>query len=284
MIKTIKKVRAPVRIDFAGGTTDIKPFTDIYGGAVLNAAINRYVYGTLIKTSKKTKLEYHANIPTASGLGTSSAMNVVWLALITQNKDKQKIAEAVFKIEQASKESSFNGKQDQYASVLGGINYLEFFKDKVKIYPIKLDKKFLEEFNNRLVLVYSGEEHYSGDSNKYAIENFLKNKNTKNLLRLKSIAKEMRECLLKKDLQKFAYLMNEETKERKKLSKISLTKNTKKIIEIGFKNEAIGAKICGSGNGGSVLFFSENKKRLIETFKKRVIDFKFDFEGLKWLN
>ena len=43
----IKKLISPVRIDFGGGTTDISPFKDKYGGCVLNAAINRYVEGKI---------------------------------------------------------------------------------------------------------------------------------------------------------------------------------------------------------------------------------------------
>ncbi len=97
MSTIIKKARAPVRIDFAGGTTDIKPFTDTNGGAVLNATINHYVYGTLIATPTSTKLEYHADIPTSSGLGTSSAMNVVWTSLITPLKDKKEICNSKIK-------------------------------------------------------------------------------------------------------------------------------------------------------------------------------------------
>jgi len=43
----VLRSRAPVRIDFAGGTTDLKVFRDREGGAVLNAAIARYAYCTL---------------------------------------------------------------------------------------------------------------------------------------------------------------------------------------------------------------------------------------------
>lgn len=39
--------RAPIRIDFAGGWTDVPPFSEREGGAVVNASINRYTYATL---------------------------------------------------------------------------------------------------------------------------------------------------------------------------------------------------------------------------------------------
>jgi D-glycero-alpha-D-manno-heptose-7-phosphate kinase len=282
-MKIIKRVRAPVRIDFAGGTTDISPFRDKYGGAVLNAAIDKYVYGKLIATDKKTILEYHGDIPTSSGLGTSSAMNDVWVALITHLKDKKKIAEDDFNIEHAIAESAVNGKQDMYAAAFGGINYMEFVGNKVNIHPLDLKQKIIHELENRLVLVYSGVSHLSGSSNKAMIDNLLKGKNTNELLKIKEIAKDMRDALIKGDLYMFANLMNKETQERKKLSKITVSPKLQAIIDLGMKNGGVGAKVCGSGGGGSVLFFAENKKKLESKFKGRVIDFKFDFEGLTWL-
>ena len=41
--------RAPVRIDFAGGTTDINPFCDLEGGAVVSASINLYAHAFFYK-------------------------------------------------------------------------------------------------------------------------------------------------------------------------------------------------------------------------------------------
>ena len=39
--------RAPVRIDFAGGWTDVPPFSAEVGGFVVNATITRYAYAAL---------------------------------------------------------------------------------------------------------------------------------------------------------------------------------------------------------------------------------------------
>lgn len=44
----IKRARAPVRIDLAGGWSDVPPFSAEAGGAVVNVAITRYSYATLI--------------------------------------------------------------------------------------------------------------------------------------------------------------------------------------------------------------------------------------------
>lgn len=41
------RAKAPLRVSFAGGGTDVPPFPEREGGAVLSATINRYAHGTL---------------------------------------------------------------------------------------------------------------------------------------------------------------------------------------------------------------------------------------------
>jgi len=290
-MKKMKKVRAPVRVDFGGGTTDIYPFTHTHGGAVLNCGINRYVVGKIIKTDENVHLEYTGNTPTSSGLGTSGVMNLVWLALISQIRFRKKgavsfknrmdLAAGVYALEQSM--GLIGGKQDQYAAAFGGINYIEFNGDKVKLEQLKLSPTFIKKFESKLVLVYTGKPHFSGNTNRSMIDALEKGKNTKNLVRIKNIAKEMKDALKKEDLYKFANLMNEETVEREKLHRGIIGPHLQNFIDKGFKNGVIAAKVCGSGGGGSILFFTNEREKLIKVFGKKVINFKFDFGGLKWL-
>ncbi|MDR2384071.1 MAG: dehydrogenase [Tannerella sp.] len=55
----ITRSKAPLRLGLAGGGSDVSPYSDLYGGLILNATINLYAYCTIEETNKD-KIEISA--------------------------------------------------------------------------------------------------------------------------------------------------------------------------------------------------------------------------------
>ncbi len=329
------RAKAPLRISFAGGGTDVQPFPKEEGGCVLNATLNRYAYGTLrpredgqicinsldfgvsINYSVEDKLLYdgkldlvkaaikklggnnstgfdlflHTDAPPGSGLGSSSAMMVVLIGLLREFKNlpltDYETADLAYVLER--KELGIEGGlQDQYAATFGGFNYIEFLSDRVIVNPLKISSDLINELQYNLVLGYTGSTRLSAGiihDQKKRYE--ARNKETLKALReLKRLTVEMKNALLRRNLDEFGYLLHEEWQHKKKMSSKISNPELDAFYEIARENGALGGKISGAGGGGFMFFYTqfEQKHKLVKKLKEAgctITEVTFEPSGLQ---
>lgn len=287
--------QAPVRVDLAGAWTDVVYFYALFGGATLNAAIAHYVRGELLvgkdaPGGEGVHIRYYTEVPTGSGLGTSAAMNVVWLALVkaepvTTPEARQAIAEGAYQAEKIL--GIIGGKQDQYAAAFGGINLFEFRNDGVTVNPVRMPPEKLTELERLFVLCYTGASRLSsrihenvwgrfGRGNREVIDA---------LLTMRDSAYECKEALERSDWKRVGEILSLQFECSKSLDASTTNETVERLFSL-VQDEVWGGKPCGAGGGGCVLFLckDETAKRRVEQKllgeRMTLLPFRFDFNGL----
>ncbi len=314
---------APFRISFAGGGSDIAAYYRKQKGAVLSTTINKYVYISIHPyfDRAQTLLKYSGNelikdigqiqhpifrealkdlwpdggleivstsdIPSGTGLGSSSTFTSALLIALFAYKgmfvSKETLSHKVCDLE-IEKLREPIGKQDQYASCYGGLNFIEFNPDeKVIVTPLILPKEILLALENNLMLFYTGEQRNTRDIlNDQVHQISYDQKKMDNLSKMVELAYVMREQLLSGDLEGFARTMHKGWVFKKTLSgKISNTK-IDKFYERALEYGAVGGKLLGAGGGGFLLLYCDQKNQ--DRLRKALFDchelpFKFDWHG-----
>jgi|SRR5579859_360770 len=188
--------RTPFRITLGGGGTDLPSYYTRFGGFVISAAIDKYMFIAVntpvvdelirVKYSKSEIIETveevehtlvrealrlmeitsaveivsMADIPAGTGLGSSSTYAVGLLnALHTLGQDpvsREQLAEEACRIEIEILGKPI-GKQDQYIAAFGGIRILEIDTEgRVKVSPLRLSQESLDELEQNILLFYTG--------------------------------------------------------------------------------------------------------------------------------
>jgi len=232
-----------------------------------------------------------SDVPPRSGLGSSASAFVSVIGLFNHLKKHERIsdyeiAELAFKLEREELRNA-GGRQDQYATVFGGLNQIEFKgSDFVRVNPLRLKKHHLLELEKHMVLVNLGKRKDSGDIIKDQVNRYKKGKTEDALLHAKDLAEETKSSLLSGDFNRFGKLIHEAWETKKKYSPMISNKRIDEIYDLARKHGALGGKISGAGGGGHAMFYCEPNKEQIVARKLtkagvKVINFSFDFEGLQ---
>ncbi len=335
----IIRSKAPLRIGLAGGGTDVSPYSDIYGGAVLNATISLYayasieprtdnmivirsidkdttielpssdyieidgqldlikgVYNRIIRDYKIEPLSFtittYVDAPAGSGLGTSSTVVTAvlgafleWLKLPLGEYDLAKLA---YEIERSDLGMA-GGKQDQYAAVFGGVNYIEFFDNgKVIVNPLRIKDQVLNELSNNIILFYTKTSRISSE----IIKTQQHNVNTGSVIsveamhKLRELAVRMKEAILKGKLDKMGELLNLSWEYKKQMADGITNPKIDVIYKAAIEAGATGGKVSGAGGGGFMFFYCPGITRYnvisaLEQFGGHVRRYEFTKQGLE---
>ncbi len=292
--------KAPVRVDFAGAWTDVKFFAHPFGGATLNAAIDRFVTGrtqlgphrspdgTLVPEG--ISVTYETDIPAGSGLGTSSALNVVWLSLARgsgpqNDEERARIAEQAYEVETLL--GILGGKQDQYAAAFGGFNLFEFGEAGAQVHPVRISSEHATELNGLLTLCYTGQARLSSNLHENVWGGFRAGKRdvVESLFGLRDAAYRAKNILEAGDWDALGPLLQSQHEFARRLD-ASLSNSLVEGIFDLVRPHIAGGKCCGAGGGGCMLFLSpsaEQQKRVVHKLREhslRVIEFGWAGQGL----
>lgn len=231
-----------------------------------------------------------SEIPPGTGLGSSASVCVNLIKMLSSYKhtslSKYELAESAFHIARNVLCRPV-GKQDEYASVFGGLNFITFHRDgTTHVESLNLDPDLLRELQASLMLFFTGASHNSWkilvEQEKSTRE---RNSGTaEQLHQIRGLATSMKSTLIAGDLRKFGLLLHEGWELKKRISsKISNT-HIDKMYELALQNGAVGGKITGAGGGGFLLLFcqqqyQQNVRAALLSTAAFEVGFEFDFQG-----
>lgn len=331
-------VRAPVRISFGGGGTDLAAYYEQFGGLVVSSAITRYCY--VIANWRQdsainiSSADYHlwqtstgvpeleapltlpkaairwfaqqgfladqgldvfmaSEVPPGTGLGSSSAMAVALVSALSElaglSMTPGESAELACHLEIERLRMPI-GKQDQYASALGGLNAIEFLKDDVHATSLALSEDTVSALNASLLLFATGQTRDSAVILGQQRSDTQKKPQTVEVLhRLKELAFAMCRELASGELEHFGQLLDAAWHEKKSLSHKVSSQAIDEWYSAARQAGAQGGKITGAGGGGFLLLYCpQERQRAVRTALTSLglqeMSFALDFTGVQVLS
>ena len=235
------------------------------------------------------ELDVNSDFPIGSGLGGSAVVAAAILGCFNQFRqdkwDHHELAELAYQAERLY-HGIEGGWQDQYATVLGGFNFMEFKMDQNVVHPLRIHDDILLELEESLILCNTGISHNSGSIHKNQRREMKQKDIKKHVQANVALCFEMRNQLLRGELLRFGKSLNQAWNNKKKLSSEISNNDLDLIYKNALKHGAIGGKLLGAGGGGFYIFYTppSSKHELIEFLNESQLEirpFRFEKEGLR---
>ena len=311
--------RTPFRMSFFGGGTDMPEFFMEHGGAVISTTFNKYCYVSVRHLPRffgyKNKIaysqieyvkeideilhpavrecmkyldmhelvvQYDADLPARTGLGTSSSFAVGMLnafyALKGKYAGKKKLADDAIHLERDLCGEA-GGWQDQIAAAFGGMNRIDFSAEGYRVSPVIISPERKQLLNRRLMLFFTGFSRLSSEIQADTKQHI--NDKTQQLLEMKHLD-EAEEILISRqaDLDDFGRLLDAAWKlKRQTGSKIS-TGEIDGLYDRAVSAGALGGKLLGAGGGGFLLLYvPEDRQARVREALGEMLYIPFEFEN-----
>jgi D-glycero-alpha-D-manno-heptose-7-phosphate kinase len=293
--------KAPFRISFFGGGSDLADYYTRSPAAVLSTTIDKYMYisshryfeddkitakysvtelvtgarnlkhpiirEVLLKFGVDGAIEVAsiADIPAGTGLGSSSAFTVALLhnmyARHGRYATKEVLAADACGIEIDTLHEPI-GKQDQYASAYGGLNVLTFLPTgQVNVEPILLTPDRHRAFAESLLLYFIGKSRPASSILAEQKSNMGHADKRAVLARMVELVAQGREALYAGDIETLGRLLHRSWRWKRELATNISSDEIDAIYERALQHGALGGKLLGAGGGGFLLLLCEKERQ-----------------------
>jgi D-glycero-alpha-D-manno-heptose-7-phosphate kinase len=231
----------------------------------------RWIHRVVAACFEKTEVNsgvWHIHLksdaPPGSGLGGSSVLGVslakAIFDIVGVSIQAWDLHALVMNHESAEIEKPA-GEQDYVPALFGGFLSFNLSASEKKIE--KYDNALGENLASRCAIIHTGKPHHSGINNWDVFRAFHDGSKSvrKALSDIRDLSERMHSLLLKKDLEAFSKLINEEWKYRVKLSSSFDAPVLQEAWNFGKKTGAIARKACGAGGGGSLLLVYKSQEQ-----------------------
>ena len=287
--------RAPLRVSFGGGGTDVEPFCVNQGGAIIGSTINKYAYCSIVPRDDEEIIvhsldfdmtvkyntrenyvydgkldlvkaalkgmdirqgcEVYLQCDAPPGSGLGTSSTVMVAMLAAMARWKGVEMDAYRLVEREDLKIA-GGYQDQYAATFGGFNFIEFHgRNNVVVNPLRIKKDIIHELQYNLLLCYTGNIHISANIIKDQVQNYEKKDGFEAMCEVKALAYAMKDELLKGNLHSFGKLLNYGWESKKRMSSKITNPQVDALYNEAMAAGALGGKLLGAGGGGYLLMY-----------------------------